>query len=234
MKKYIVIEGIDTTGKSTQIALLQGRYKHAIFTKEPSDSDFGNAIRALALHGNLSNLTQCMLFLADRAHHTQTRIAPNAHRLIISDRSLISGIAYAESLDFELALQINRAVAKMPDLAVILETNEAILRERLSQKENDNIESRGIAYLLEVQNRIIKTAHFLGVKTLQIPCDKPKDEILEIICDEIDSIKSCDSGDSKSCDSGDSKSCDSGDSKSCDSGDSKSCDSGKSCDSKSH
>lgn len=190
MGKYIVLEGIDTTGKSTQIALLCERYRDAIFTKEPSEGDFGATIRNLALHGDLSNLTQCMLFLADRAHHTQTLIAPNAGRLIISDRSLISGVAYADSLDFDLALQINRAVAKMPDLAVILETNEAILKARLSQKNSDNIESRGIAYLLEVQERIIKTAQNLGVKTLQIPCDKPKEEILEIICNGIDSVES--------------------------------------------
>lgn len=193
MGKYVVLEGIDTTGKSTQIALLRERYKNAIFTKEPSDGDFGDMIRNLALHGDLSNLTQCMLFLADRAHHTQTLIAPNAERLIISDRSLISGVAYADSLDFELALQINYAVAKMPDLAVILETNEAILKARLAQKNSDNIESRGIAYLLEVQGRIIKTAEFLGVKTLRIPCDKPKEEILEMICNEIDSLESLDS-----------------------------------------
>lgn len=193
MGKYVVLEGIDTTGKSTQIALLRERYKNAIFTKEPSDSDFGDMIRNLALHGDLSNLTQCMLFLADRAHHTQTLIAPNEERLIISDRSLISGVAYADSLDFDLALQINYAVVKMPDLAVILETNEAILKARLSQKNSDNIESRGIAYLLEVQRRIIKTAESLGVKTLRIPCDKPKEEILEMICNEIDSLESLDS-----------------------------------------
>ncbi len=200
--KYVAIEGIDTTGKSTQIALLRERYQNALFTKEPSDSDFGNAIRALALHGGLSNLVQCMLFLSDRANHTQTLIMPNAGQLIISDRSLISGIAYADSLDFELSLQINRAVAKMPDLAVILETNEAILKARLAQKENDNIESRGISYLLEVQERIIKTAQSLGVKTLRIPCDKPKEEILEIICAGIDSGKTCETSESsKLCES---------------------------------
>lgn len=193
MGKYVVLEGVDTTGKSTQIALLRERYKNAIFTKEPSDGDFGATIRNLALHGDLSNLTQCMLFLADRAYHTQTLIAPNAERLIISDRSLISGVAYADSLDFDLALQINYAVAKMPDLAVILETNEAILSARLAQKNSDNIESRGIEYLLEVQGRIIKTAESLGVKTLRIPCDKPKEEILEMICNEIDSLESLDS-----------------------------------------
>lgn len=193
MGKYVVLEGIDTTGKSTQIALLRGRYKNAIFTKEPSGGDFGIMIRNLALHGSsgdISNLTQTMLFLADRANHTERVIAPNinAGRLVISDRSLISGVAYCDSLSFDLALQVNRAVSKTPDLAVILETNEAILRSRLSKKENDNIESRGLEYLLEVQKQIIKTAESLGVKTLKIPCDKPQDEILAMICNAIDSL----------------------------------------------
>lgn len=193
MGKYVVLEGIDTTGKSTQIALLRGRYKNAIFTKEPSGGDFGIMIRNLALQGSsgdISNLTQTMLFLADRANHTERVIAPNlnAGRLVISDRSLISGVAYCDSLSFDLALQVNRAVSKTPDLAVILETNEAILRSRLAQKENDNIESRGLEYLLEVQKRIIKTAESLGVKTLKIPCNKPQYEILAMICNAIDSL----------------------------------------------
>ena len=188
MGKYVVIDGIDTTGKSTQIALLRERYKNAIFTKEPSGDDFGATIRALALHSDLDNLTQTMLFLADRAHHTKRVILPNAKRLVISDRSLISGVAYCDSLDFSLALQINRAVAKLPDLAIILETNEAILRSRLSQKENDNIESRGLEYLLAVQEKLIKTAESLDIKTLKIPCDSPKDEILAMICNAIDSL----------------------------------------------
>lgn len=191
MGKYVVLEGIDTTGKSTQITLLRGRYKNAIFTKEPSGGNFGTMIRNLALHGSsgdISNLTQTMLFLADRANHTERVIAPNLNvgNLIISDRSLISGVAYCDSLSFDLALQVNHAVSKTPNLAVILETNEAILRSRLSKKENDNIESRGLEYLLAVQKQIIKTAESLGVKTLKIPCDKPKDEILAVICAEID------------------------------------------------
>ena len=190
MGKYVAIEGVDTTGKSTQIALLMQKYPNAIFTKEPSGGDFGATIRNLALHSDLDNLTQTMLFLADRANHTKRVILPNlnAKRLVISDRSLISGVAYCDSLPFDLALQVNRAVAKVPNLAIILETNEAILRSRLSQKENDDIESRGLEYLLAVQGRIIKSAESFGAKTLKIPCDLPKDEILEMICNAIDSL----------------------------------------------
>lgn len=187
MGKYVVIEGIDTTGKSTQIALLKKHYNDAIFTKEPSGSEFGEIIRDLALHRNLDNLTQTLLFLADRANHTQNVIIPNENRLIISDRSLISGIAYAE-LDFNLAKNINLQVAKVPNLVIILETNEAILSSRLKQKNNDNIESRGIKYLLEVQDKIIKTTEILNIKHTRIPCNKAIDEIFIDIIKAIDSL----------------------------------------------
>lgn len=188
MGKYVVIEGIDTVGKSTQIELLKRHYNNAIFTKEPSDSEFGKMIRDLALHKNLSNLTQTMLFLADRANHTQNTIKPHSNSLIISDRSFISGVAYADSLDFDLALQINCKVAILPHLVVILETNEKILDSRLKQKQNDNIESRGISYLLAVQSRIIKATEALNIKNIRILCDKSKDEILATIIKAIDSL----------------------------------------------
>lgn len=187
MGKYVVIEGVDTTGKSTQITLLRKHYKNAIFTKEPSGSAFGEIVRDLALHKNLDNLTQTLLFLADRADNTHKVIRPNNDKLIISDRSLISGIAYSQ-LDFTLAKEINLAVAKRPNLAIILETNEAILTSRLERKNSDDIESRGIKYLLEVQNKIIKTAEILNIKSIRIPCDKAINEISLDIIKAIDSI----------------------------------------------
>lgn len=174
---YVAIEGIDTTGKSTQIALLREIYKDAIFTKEPSDGDFGTKIRELALFGGLDNLTQTLLFLADRANHAQTVVFPNKNRLIISDRSLISGIAYSE-IPPRLAQEINLLVAKKPDLAVILTTNESILRARLEKKELDNIENQGIERLLNIQQKIIQTTANLGIKSIEIPCDEPRMAIL--------------------------------------------------------
>lgn len=58
---YVAIEGIDTSGKSTQIELLKTIYKNAIFIQEPSDSIMGKKIRELALFGSLDNTTQALL-----------------------------------------------------------------------------------------------------------------------------------------------------------------------------
>lgn len=184
---YVVLEGVDTTGKSTQIELLKMIYKNAVFTKEPSDSAFGKEVRRLALHGNLSNATQAMLFLADRAQHTRDLLLPNEDKLIISDRSFISGVAYSK-LPLDLMLKINLELSLKPNLVVILETSRDILNERLSVKECDDIEKNGISYLLKVQENILLIAQNLDIKYLRIPCNLTKEQILKQIVEVLDEM----------------------------------------------
>lgn len=187
---YVVLEGIDTSGKSTQIELLKSKYTNAIFTKEPSSSDFGVEIRKLALYGGLDNTTQALLFMADRANHTKEMILPNKEKLIISDRSFISGIAYCDSLDFDLLCQLNLSISLKPDLVVILETNREILRARLDSKVLDDIENIGIESLLGVQKKIFDIVEMLGINYISISCNKARDEILDIICSKIQEFHS--------------------------------------------
>lgn len=182
---YVVLEGIDTTGKSTQIELLKSKYKDAIFTKEPSGSKFGNKIRELALYENLDNTAQALLFMADRANHTKELIIPNKDKLIISDRSFISGIAYCNTIDFDMLCKLNLSIACIPDLVVILETNKEILSSRLKDKALDRIESIGIDSLLDIQDRIFSVVKKLNINHIAIRCDMDKNEILGIICSTI-------------------------------------------------
>lgn len=182
---YVVLEGIDTTGKSTQIELLKSRYKDAIFTKEPSDSELGNLIREIALYEALDNTTQALLFIADRANHTKELIIPNKDKLIISDRSFISGIAYCNTIDFDLLCKLNLSIACIPDLVVILETNKEILSSRLKDKALDRIESIGIDSLLDIQDRIFSVVRKLNINHISIRCDIDKNEILRAIINEI-------------------------------------------------
>lgn len=181
---FVALEGIDTSGKSTQIRLLHDEFPEAIMTQEPSDSDFGKAVRELALNSD-DNATQALLFMSDRAQHAKHTLNAHENALIISDRSLISGIAYAHALDMSLAIAINLAISPRPNLVVILKTNEAILRARLGNKAIDNIEKQGVGYLLGVQERIICATKALGAEYLIIPCDKPQDEICATIAGAI-------------------------------------------------
>ena len=108
---YIAIEGIDTAGKSTQIECLKSLFPEAVYTKEPGGTPAGIEIRSMVLHGELkSKMAELLLFLADRAEHTESIILPNINSLIISDRSAVSGIAYAfvqKICDIETLVSLN-------------------------------------------------------------------------------------------------------------------------------
>ncbi|PAF48146.1 dTMP kinase [Helicobacter sp. 12S02634-8] len=176
---YIALEGVDTSGKTTQIALLKDSYPEAIFTKEPGGSTLGAQIRQIILHqtnqtDTLAPKTEFLLFLADRAEHTAKVIAPHQDKLIISDRSIISGIAYGASIPQAKELNLFATDHIIPDVVILLQTDLSTLTSRLAQKSHDTIESRGISYLLEVQEALKATAKDLGCQLYIIPASQDK------------------------------------------------------------
>jgi dTMP kinase len=175
---YLAIEGIDRAGKSTQIELLRQRFAEALFTKEPGGTPFGQKIREMILHQkDLDPKSELFLFLADRARHAREVIAPNKERLIISDRSFISGIAYAKAatdLDLDTLFLLNDIAleGRYPDKAVLLWLDPAELERRFGAFELDNIERRGVEYLLRVQD-LLKAALFKsGIEYIIIDAKK--------------------------------------------------------------
>lgn len=184
---YVAIEGIDTAGKSTQIEALRTLFTDAVFTKEPGGTVVGQTIRSMILNGKLENKrAEMFLFLADRAEHTEKIIVPNINTLIISDRSCVSGVAYAmvqEVCDRDTLVQLNRLATDdhLPEHVFILKLTPQELTYRLAQKEHDAIESRGIDYLLGIQDALIASAHALGIQTHVIDASQSIDTItLEI------------------------------------------------------
>lgn len=188
---YVALEGIDTAGKSTQIECLRSLFPDALITKEPGGTPAGIEIRNMVLHGHLTSKTaELFLFLADRAEHTESVIVPNLDKLIISDRSAVSGMAYAsvQNLCDEATLVLlNRLVTggTLPDAVFILKLTPEELAFRLSQKEHDMIESRGIEYLLSIQDALIAAAYALGIQTHVIDATQSIDTITNEITSQI-------------------------------------------------
>ena len=185
---YIAIEGIDTAGKSTQIDRLKAVFKDAIITKEPGATQLGVKIRDIVLNADASSKkAEFLLFLADRAEHIDKVIKPNIDKkTIISDRSAVSGIAYALEQDViskdELVLLNNFATDTIyPQKIFLLELTQDELKYRLSQKKLDGIELRGIKYLLNIQENLKTAAKLLGIELITI--DATKD--IKQITDEI-------------------------------------------------
>ena len=185
---YVALEGIDTCGKSTQIAALREHFPQAIFTKEPGGSALGATLRELILQAHtqnhISKEAEFFLFLADRAEHIDKIIKPNLDRLIIADRSLISGIAYANDLESR-AINLTCTQGIVPDLCFVFVLDEPTLQARLGSKAKDSIEMRGLEYLLAIQKRIIHTAHNTAKHTIEIDATKDIAHITQELCAHI-------------------------------------------------
>jgi dTMP kinase len=185
---YVVIEGIDTAGKSTQLALLKEKLPNAIFTKEPGGTNLGVKLRTMALNGEAkSKIAEMFLFMADRAEHIEEVIKHNKNNTIISDRSMISGIAYASALSIDKLIELNLIATNnvLPTHVILLELTPSELKFRLSQKENDSIELRGIDYLINIQNRMKETIKRLNINHIIIDADLDIKEIEKKIEDFI-------------------------------------------------
>ena len=188
---YIAIEGIDTSGKSTQIQKLEEAFENAIMTKEPGGTKIGKEIREIVLSAKAqSKKAEFLLFLADRAEHIKEVIEPNLDKMIISDRSAVSGVAYAliqGEISETAIVHLNRFATGgiYPDKIFLLKLTKEELEYRLSQKELDGIELRGVEYLLNIQDAIIKATELLKLELVIIDATNTIEEITQEIINNI-------------------------------------------------
>jgi len=137
MGAFIVFEGIDGAGKSTQARLLAEELTKlghgVVLTKEPTDTPFGKLIRRLVLTGGkegiidgakISREAEALLFAADRAEHVDKLIRPSLRsgKTVVSDRYFYSSLAYqwARGLDLKWLIDLNRFAIR-PDLVILLD-----------------------------------------------------------------------------------------------------------------
>lgn len=117
--KFIVIEGLDCSGKSTQVKKLsdffsENKIKH-IVTKEPGGTEFGEALRSIILSDaseKLNPMTRLLSFLAIRAEHYAKVLIPKMEEgyTIICDRFDLSTYAYLfNRIERDVILSIDEA-----------------------------------------------------------------------------------------------------------------------------
>ncbi|HIO70322.1 MAG TPA: dTMP kinase [Campylobacterales bacterium] len=195
---YIVFEGIDFVGKTTQIEKLKKEFPDFIYTREPGGTQFGKKVRDILLHDDfaLHHFSEFLLFLADRSEHYRRVLKPNleAGKVVISDRSIISGMAYAKSnggVEEETILDMNlMSVEKtLPNLVIFLTiSRDELIRRKSQELKRDNIEIRGIDYSLSVQDNISFWLEKLEIETLQIDSSNSVEAIFNTIRKKIEEI----------------------------------------------
>jgi len=147
---FITFEGIEGSGKTTQIKLLipllKARGYDYILTREPGATRIGREIRAILLdaaHSEMLPLTELLLYEADRAQHAHEVIRPAlmANKIVISDRfsdatTVYQG--YGRGCDIGFIQQIHRLVlgGLQPDLTLILDLPVNLGLERAWQRIN--------------------------------------------------------------------------------------------------
>lgn len=145
--QLIAFEGIDGTGKSTQIKLLaeflrsQGR--RVVLTREPTDSSYGRRIRELYVNrGTCTPEEELELFLQDRRLHVEELIAPElaAGSIVLTDRYYYSTAAYqgANGLNVQDILERN-SFAPRPDLVILLTMPPELSAERICQGRGEQL-----------------------------------------------------------------------------------------------
>lgn len=149
---FIVIEGLDGSGKTTQAKTLVqklGQSYNAVYTLEPSKGRIGSFIRRQILYGEkrLSVPVEALLFAADRVEHVQNEIIPKLSKgqIVISDRYVYSSLAYQGSSGLSLDwIQTLNQNALRPDLALFIDVDPEIVLNRLKRKKSimENIETQ--------------------------------------------------------------------------------------------
>nr|WP_314468851.1 dTMP kinase [uncultured Campylobacter sp.] len=185
---YVIFEGIDGAGKSTQIARLAAAFPQAIVTKEPGGTKLGENLREILLKENdLDKRAEILLFLADRAEHFGKIIKPNSNKMILSDRGFVSGMAYAlagGNFSFDELLNLNKFALQgnFPQKIVFFKADESTLRSRLdSRAQMDGIEARGFEYLLRVQDAMEEILQKLDVRYVTIDAAMDEEKITNLI-----------------------------------------------------
>ncbi len=141
---FIVIEGLDGSGKTTQARLLVQRLQsshNAVYTTEPSSGKIGSFIRDRCLYEEkrLDSAVEALLFAADRIEHVQNEVVPalTEGKLVVSDRYVYSSLAYQGSagLKIDWINAINKLALK-PDLAVFIDVAPEMVLQRLNRKKS--------------------------------------------------------------------------------------------------
>lgn len=150
---FIVIEGIDGTGKSTQAkrlgAWFTSRGREVVLSREPTDGPWGAKLRESASTGRLLPADELQYFLNDRRQHVEELIAPSlaAGKVVILDRYYFSTMAYQGARGFDpLEIRrLNEAFAPRPDLLLILDldVDQALQRIGVRGDTANEFEKRG-------------------------------------------------------------------------------------------
>lgn len=198
---FIVLEGPDKSGKSTQARLLadalRGRGKAVLHTREPGGTSVAEGVRRILLDPALTidPLTELFLYEASRAQHTAEKIRPALEKgeIVVSERFTMSttayqGIARGIGTDITSALNDYATGGLHPDLTILLDVPPAEFDARDKNRELDRLERENSDFRRKVREGYLKAAKADANAVIldgQQPVDVLQRKILELVSAKI-------------------------------------------------
>ena len=171
MNKLITFEGIDGSGKSTQINLLKTKFDknniNNIVVREPGGNVVSEKIRDILLDNknNINEYTEVLLFMSSRSQLVNEIIKPalkNNH-FVLCDRYIDSTIAYqcyGKGVNIDIVSNMNKFAIKdiFPLLTIIFDIDPNIVQKRLDRNDLDRMELLGIDFQNKVRHGYLDIA----------------------------------------------------------------------------
>ncbi len=169
--KFIVLDGPEGSGKSTQLQLLRGALEKAglevLAVRDPGTTRIGEQVRAILLdpnHQEMSMRCEMLLYMSARAQMMAEVIQPalDARQVVLSDRFVSSTLAYQLGGEGISAAEIRQVAdvairGRWPDLTIILDMPADKSMARV-QRAKDRIEQRPMEYHEQVRRNYLAQA----------------------------------------------------------------------------
>ena len=200
MGTFIVFEGGEGAGKSTQASLLYDRLRdegfNCVMTREPGGTPLGEAVRQwLKKRPGLTPLSELLLFTAARAQSVEQVIGPamNAGKILVCDRFAASTVAYqgyGRGLDMGLIDLLNAESTRgiKPDLTVLLDMPIDKGLGRKGSRELDTFESEANEFHQRVRDGYLAQASRNPDAWLTIDSTQPRNTISAQVWDRVQTV----------------------------------------------
>ena len=197
--KFITFEGIDGSGKTTQINLLEEKLSQqgisTLILREPGGTKLSEKIREILLDReniNLSSLAESLLFVAARTQLMTEKIKPSLERnqFVICDRYADSTVAYqgyGRGLNVEYLEELNKFATDsiQPDITIILDVDPEKAAIRMASDVPDRLESTGINFFLRVREGYYEIARRHPQRCVIIDGSQSESEVFELVLKEV-------------------------------------------------
>ncbi len=192
---FVVVEGIDGSGKSTHLPFIQqclaSRGFQVTLTREPGGSPLAESMRELVLHSPMDGLTECLSVFAARRDHLLQTVWPALRqgRAVLCDRYLDSSWAYqggGRGVDDGLLEQLSQSVeagGRGPDLVIYFDLPAGVAAQRRAKRDAqvqalDRFELEDVAFFERVRMGYQRAAARRDPKTVHwVDAEQPIESI---------------------------------------------------------